>query len=100
MKKSTKILLHFDFLTRIYFWLGILQIAIGVYCGYGCYALYQSDDPLILRIIGCVILGLSSVFIIFVEGISHISETIKANKNLLSQTKLDEEYDERTKNQN
>jgi len=74
-----KILSYLGFVKNLYFWLGIFQVALGVACGICAYFLFFSDNPLFLRIVGCLILSVGSLGIIFGEGIPHVARAIKAN---------------------
>lgn len=71
---------YFGFVMNLYFWLGLLQVAIGVACGFCAYFLMLTGEPIFLRIVGCVILGIGSIGIIFGEGIPHIARAFKVNK--------------------
>ena len=60
-------------------WLGLLRVSIGVSCIIGCYFLFVSDEPLVLRIFGCLMM-IIGVFGCLVEGLPNIKEGIKKAK--------------------
>lgn len=59
-----------------YFLLGLVRVLLGAGVIYGIYRLVYSDEPLFLKIAGCVILGISC-FGCFYTGFSNIRETWK-----------------------
>lgn len=85
---------YFDFLADYRFWLGIIQVAVGVFSGYGCYYLWNSIDMLVLRIPLCLLMAFSSFIAVFAEGIPHITDSIKANYHLVQRVKAEENWND------
>lgn len=70
---------YFGFIRFPYFWLGVVQVAVGIGCAFAVLPLWRSDEPLFLRIFGCLLIALGCVGAVFFNGIPNIVKTVKAN---------------------
>ena len=48
------------FIFNPYFIIGLLQFLVGAGCVVCCYFLFNSDEPLFLRIVGCLVMLLAA----------------------------------------
>ena len=95
MKKN--IFHYIGFLNYGCTWLGIARIIIAIVCVYSFFGLLQSEEPLPLRIFGCVLISLSA-FGCLVTGIPNIKEGIENRRSYERQLKYDMEAALKEKN--
>lgn len=89
MKKN--IFHYIGFLNYGCSWLGIIRIILGLSCPFLIYHLLKSEEPLVLRIFGSIILAVST-FGCFVTGIPNLKEGIENRKSYERQLQYDMEF--------